>query len=76
MPQGNCFCELLITYVNQRMKEADLPQGTPPFRHPHTNILPFLSQGREGQRGLRGVSVSKLDFLFSVVDGTKEVSPM
>lgn len=59
VPRGSHFCELLITYVCQGMKQAGLPLNDPSSGYIHnTNTLPFLFQGREGQRGPPGASVS------------------
>lgn len=72
VPQGSHFCELLITYVCQGIKQAGLPLKDAPSGYIHnTNTLPFLFQGREGQRGPPGASVSTLYFLPSVVDGPR-----
>lgn len=73
MARGSCFCKLPVI-LSVGNKRGQIASKEPPSRHPLTNPLSFLIQGREGRRGVQGALVSSLSLLSSMGGGADELA--
>lgn len=73
MARGSRLCKLPVT-LSVKSKRSRIASKESPSRHPLTNPLSFLIQGREGQRGVQGALVSSLSLLSSMGGGANELA--